>query len=73
MQERLKSVGSDLLENSVGVGAEGLHARSCKGSPRAGRPDLADPRPAASDDPANNARNFARKRRRERDASMNQG
>ena len=64
MQERLKSVGSDLLENSVGIGAEGI-MRLLQGIAARRQARLADPnRPAPPT--AEERREIREERRRER-------
>jgi hypothetical protein len=64
MQERLKSVGSDLLENSVGIGAEGL-VRFFQGLAARRQARLADPDRPQPMTPEER-RNLREGRRRER-------
>jgi hypothetical protein len=70
MQERLKSVGSDLLENSVGIGAEGL-MKFLQGIAARRQARLADPnRPPPMT--AEQRRELRQERRRERRLSPRQ-
>ena len=50
LQERLKAAGSDLLGNSVGIGAEGL-LKLLQGIAERRQARMADPNRAAADDP----------------------